>query len=282
MTTVFSPNHNERAIGIFDSGIGGLTVMRQIAKRLPSEQIIYFGDTARVPYGEKSSETILRYCIDNATFLMEQQVKMIVIACNTGAAYSTNQLRQLFDVPILDVIEPGIARVAEVTRNRRIAILATKGTIRSQVYQKGLADHISGAVLYPQACPLFVPLVEERLFNHPATEMMVKEYLAPLKEQGIDTVLLACTHYPLIQSLIQREMGEEVAVVDSATTCAARVAKELAVQGLLRDGGDAADYRFYASDDPDRFRTMGEVFFGERIACLDMAGQIIAQRSSSI
>jgi glutamate racemase len=267
MSRESSLNQNEKAIGIFDSGIGGLTVMRQVANRLPQESIIYFGDTARVPYGEKSQETILRYCIENTLFLMEQQVKMIVVACNTGAAYSTETLRQMFNIPILDVIEPGIARVAEVTKNRRIAILATKATIRSQVYQRGVSEKIPGAQLFPLACPLFVPLVEERLFNHPATELIVKEYLAPLKDKQVDTVLLGCTHYPLIQSIIQREMGSHVMIVDSATTCAARVAASLADTNQLSSQSSGGSRQFYASDDPERFRAMGEVFFGSSIEC---------------
>lgn len=250
-------------IGIFDSGVGGLTVMRQIARDLPHESLIYYGDTARVPYGEKSRETIIRYSIDNAIFLMEKDIKLLVVACNTASAYAIDKLTQIFNIPILGVIEPGVAKVVEVSKKGNMAILGTKGTIQSEVYQKAIASRLPKATLFPIACPLFVPLVEEHFIDHPATKLIVKEYLTPLKKKEIDTLLLGCTHYPFLKDLIQAEMGEEVVIVDSATTCAAAVAQMLQQYNLQStDFSSPPTYHYYVSDDPVRFQKTGERFLG--------------------
>jgi glutamate racemase len=259
-------------IGIFDSGIGGLTVLKAIAHSLPQENFIYFGDTARVPYGDKSQSTILRYSLENAMFLMDLGVKLLVIACNTAAAYSSAKVRQFFKIPIVDVIEAGVAQALQVTTHQRIAILATRATVRSEVYQQALRVAMPGAFITAISCPLFVPLVEEQLLGHEATRLLVKEYLAPLKELNIDTVLLGCTHYPLLAHLIQEELGQGVIIVDSATACAKQV-KLLLQQhcSIVATGNSNSNHRFYVSDDPYKFQQQAERFLDWKIATVERA-----------
>lgn len=252
------------AIGMFDSGCGGLTVMRKIAERLPNEDIIYFGDTARVPYGEKSRETIIRYSIENAIFLMEQNIKILVIACNTAASYSVEKLRRIFNIPIIGVIEPGADKAVRVTRKGCIAVLGTKGTIQSGAYQNAILSRCPEAQITTIACPLFVPLVEERFTHHPAARLIVREYLAPLKNKNVDTLLLGCTHYPLMMDLIREEIGDEVAIVDSASTCAERVYETLCAAEMF-SGVATGRHRFFVSDDPEKFQRIGCEFFGSSV-----------------
>lgn len=253
-----------RTIGLFDSGIGGLTVMSQLIRTLPHESLTYFGDTARVPYGGKSRETILRYAIESAIFLLQQQIKMLIIPCNTVSAYALEPLRQIFNIPVIGVIDPGAEKAVATTRQGRIAVLGTKATILSGIYQKKIQEKLPDAHVISIACPLFVPLVEEIFISHPATKLVVKEYLAPLKKEKIDTLLLGCTHYPLLWEAIQEEMGPEVTLVDSATTCAETVAAALQATGLAKEGGEA-QYHFYVSDDPQKFKKLGETFLGAPI-----------------
>lgn len=257
--------NNQAAIGVFDSGVGGLTVMQQMMHVLPCERFIYFGDTARVPYGEKSPETIIRYSIENSIFLMEHKIKLLVVACNTASAYSLEKLRTLFHIPIVGVVEPGVSAVLAKTKNKRIAILGTKGTIKSDVYQVAIKERDPDAHVISIACPLFVPLVEERLVDHLATRLLIKEYLAPLKEEQVDTVLLACTHYPLLRTLIQEELGPDVNVVDSATTCAEQVAALLQAQEGSGQHVIENAATFFVSDDPEKFRLIGKDFLGMHI-----------------
>lgn len=266
-------NNHSAAIGVFDSGIGGLTVMQQMMLKMPSEKFIYFGDTARVPYGEKSRETVIRYSIENAIFLMEQNIKMLVVACNTASAYSLDKLRQIFNIPVVGVVEPGVDAVLTQTRNGRIAVLGTKGTIKSGIYQREIAARLPNAHVVSIACPLFVPLVEERLVEHPATRLLVKEYLAPLKAEGVDTLLLACTHYPLLRRMIQEEVGEDVVLVDSATTCAEQVARLLQQQESSGHGVVAGAAQFFVSDDPEKFRLIGQDFLGMSIPYVELVAK---------
>lgn len=235
--------------------------MRQLIRALPHESMVYFGDTARVPYGEKSRETILRYSIENTIFLMQHEIKMLVVACNTATAYALAKLRQIFNIPILGVVEPGAEQAVQTSKNQRIAVLGTKGTIRSGVYQEAILRLLPQAFVVPMACPLFVPLVEERFIDHPAARMIVKEYLGGLRREKVDTVLLGCTHYPLLSPLIQEELSE-VTLVDSATTCAAHVAELLRRQRLTCDTTASPSYQFFVSDDASRFQSMGEWFLG--------------------
>lgn len=250
-------------IGIFDSGFGGLTVMKKIKEKCPSESIVYFGDTARVPYGGKSPETIVRYSIESAIFLMEQQIKVLVIACNTSAAYSVDRLRNIFNIPVIEVIGPGAERAVSVTRTGKIAVLGTKATILSGAYQREISKRLPSARIYPIYCPLFVPLCEEKFIDHPATKLIVQEYLKEIKNTEVDTVLLGCTHYPVLAALIQEEMGPAVTIVDSASTCADHLA-ELLYNNALRSSSEPQD-QFYVSDDPDKFKLIGEHFLGEKI-----------------
>lgn len=244
--------HRSLPIGLFDSGIGGLTVMKEIMRALPQESLIYFGDTARVPYGGKSQETIIRYSLENASFLLEKQIKLLVIACNTASAFALKSLQETLSIPVIGVIEPGAKEAARTTNNQRIAILGTKGTIQSGAYQQAIKALLPDAHLFPIACPLWVPLVEESLFHHPATRLLVKEYLIPLKGQEIDTMLLGCTHYPFLTTLIQEEMGSHVSLIDSASTCAEQVATLLKDQHL-ETKEQAASYCYFVSDDPEKF-----------------------------
>lgn len=253
-------NPSLHAIGIFDSGVGGLTVMQQLMHTLPHERFIYFGDTARVPYGNKSSQTVIRYSIENTICLLEKNIKLLIIACNTVSAFALPKLRQLFNLPIIGVIDAGAEKAAAITRNRRIAVLGTKGTIQSGAYQTAIRKLIPQAFVLPIACPLFVPLVEERWLDHPATYLIVQEYLRPIHEQEIDTVLLGCTHYPLLSSLIQQELGKEVSLVDSASTCAHQVAHLLKRHQLLSPVMQG-QHQYYVSDDPEKFRSLAERLF---------------------
>jgi glutamate racemase len=248
------------AIGLFDSGVGGLTVMRQIMRLLPHERLIYFGDTARVPYGNKGSRTIVRYSIENTITLLEKNIKLLVVACNTATALALSKLRQLFKLPIIGVIEPGARSAVAVSRNQRIAVLGTTGTIQSGAYQAAIRKLAPQATIIPIACPLFVHLVEEQWLDHPATRLIVREYLRPLQEEDVDTVLLGCTHYPLLSEIIQQEMRGNVAIVDSASTCAEQVAALLQNSNLLSPILQG-EHCYYSSDDPEKFRILGEKLF---------------------
>lgn len=254
-----------KSIGIFDSGIGGLTVMQQIKKKLPGESLVYFGDTARVPYGGKSPETIIRYSIENAIFLMEQNIKILINACNTSTAYSLEKLQLIFNIPIVGVIEPGAEAAVQRTKNGRIAVLGTKATIASGVYQKAIQQILPSAFVASIACPLFVPLVEEQFASHHAAKLIVKEYLEPLRELDVDTVLLGCTHYPLLRELIQEQVGAYINIVDSASTCAEKVAELLNAHDLNAPLMESPLQKYFVSDDPNRFKQLAEKLLNESL-----------------
>lgn len=251
---------NQKAIGIFDSGVGGLTVLRQIKKELPFESIVYFGDTARVPYGGKSAKTIERYCVENTIFLLEKNIKMLVVACNTASAFGINKLQRLFNIPVLGVISPGAKAAAASTKNKRIAVLATRATVASEVYPKAIHSIDPSIEVVSQACPLLVPMIEERMGNHPAASLMIQDYLLKAKEKECDTVLLGCTHYPLLAEKIKKMLHPSVTIVDSATTCSREVKEMLIESGLENSSGNAVDTRYFVSDDPEKFRETGERF----------------------
>lgn len=261
---MMEPN-NELAIGVFDSGVGGLTVVKELKKILPDESIVYFGDTARVPYGEKSDETILRYSIENAMFLMEKKIKLLVIACNTAAAYSADVLRQTLGIPVVSVIEPGAEFALQQSKEKKIGIIGTKATIRSQAYQKAILQKEPNACVIALPCPLFVPIVEEQFGHHLSSQLIAEEYLAPLKQASVDTLLLGCTHYPLLYSLISNVMGENVKVIDSASTCAYKVLEELKTHGLSAPKDAYTKHVFYVSDDIEKFNRTGSLFLGEEL-----------------
>jgi glutamate racemase len=249
---------NNRAIGLFDSGIGGLTVMRQMMNALPKESLIYFGDTARLPYGEKNSERIVQYSIENANFLISQEIKLLVIACHTSSAYAVHKLRQQFSIPIIEIIEPSVEKVTQFSQEGAIAILATRGTILSNAYEKSIRQKHPNKTIFSVACPLLVPLIEENWSSHPATRLIIREYLEPLKTQNVDTVLLGCTHYPLLRDIIQEELGQKPIIVDSAQACVEQVSHLLTQQNLHTTNVEVPFHRYFVSDDPKKFKGQAE------------------------
>jgi len=255
-------------IGIFDSGLGGLTVAHALFERLPRESTIYFGDTARVPYGPKSGDTVRRYSLEIMRWLLDQGVKAIVIACNTSTAHALEALQAAAPVPVVGVIEPGARAAVAVAEGRPIGVIGTAGTIGSGAYERAIRRLAPDADVIARACPLFVPLVEEGWFDRPATALVAEEYLAPLRDQGVGALVLGCTHYPLLRPLLQRVMGTGVALIDSAAETATAVAEALAERNLLTSGKAAASvtHRFAVSDDPERFRAIGARFLGERLS----------------
>jgi glutamate racemase len=248
------------SIGIFDSGVGGLTVMRAIRELMPFENIIYFGDTARLPYGSKSSETILRYSLENAAFLRTQGIKVLVIACNTSCSAALDQIRSSSDIPVIGITEQGVEEVSRLFSSGRVAILGTRATITSGVYQQQILSRHNTLELYSISCPLFVPLVEEGYVEHPMSALVVQEYLRPLKNREIKGVLLGCTHYPLLQSTIQQELGSDVLLLDPSIACAEKTRMVLAEKNLLNPSTCLPHYQFFVSDDPEKFRLLGKTF----------------------
>ena len=243
-------------VGVFDSGVGGLTVAREIMRNLPSEKIVYFGDTARVPYGSKSKETVIRYSRQIIRFLQEQQVKAIVVACNTASAFALDTVRDEFDIPIIGVIESGAKVAAARTRNKRVGIIGTVGTVGSGIHAQYLKKLDPGITVFGKACPLFVPLVEEGWLHDPVTVEVASRYLKELQDKDVDTLILGCTHYPLIRSTIRQVMGEEVWLVNPAYETALELGKLLEEQGLSSTGTEQKEfpYRFYVSDLADEFK----------------------------
>jgi glutamate racemase len=256
---------NRAPIGIFDSGIGGLTVARAIYERLPHESTVYFGDTARVPYGPKSPETVRRYSLEILHWLLSQGVKAVVIACNTSTAHALRALQEATPVPVLGVIKPGARAAIEAGGGGPIGVIGTTGTIASDAYNRAIQALAPGLPVIQRACPLFVPLVEEGWFEHPATELVAADYLRDLREACVRSLVLGCTHYPLLKPLLQRVMGPEVKLVDSGQATAAALETILIDQALEAPGDSKAHHRFVVSDDEARFRQVGSRFIGERL-----------------
>ncbi len=266
---------SDRPIGIFDSGIGGLTVAREILAALPAEPIVYFGDTARVPYGTKSAETVLRYAREAAEWLVAQDAKALVIACNTATAHASAQLAQELPIPVLGVIEPGARAAVAATRTGRIGVIGTAGTIASGAYDRAVRRLRPDARVYAQACPLFVPLVEEGWSSHPVATRVAEEYLAPLHGMDVDVLILGCTHYPLLKPVLQELLGPAVTLVDSGRETARDLARLLTDRDLLRAAEDPPAHRFAASDSPERMREVGARLLGweiERVELVDVDG----------
>jgi len=255
-----------RPIGVFDSGLGGLTVLRALHERLPGEDLIYFGDTARVPYGTKGAGTVRAFAWQDAAFLVERDVKLLVVACNTASAFALEDLAGRLPIPVLGVIQPGVDAALAVTRGGPVGVIGTRGTIASGRYQAGLSTALPGSRVLARPCPLFVSLVEEGLTEHPLTDLAVAEYLAELRDAGVDTLILGCTHYPLLKPAIARFMGPDVRLVDSAETLAGAVASLLATTGLLREEPRSGRLDFFLSDLPWTFQEIGERFLGRPIA----------------
>ena len=254
-------------IGIFDSGLGGLTVVREVMRQLPHERIIYFGDTARVPYGPKSPDTVRRYSREIAGFLTSQDVKAIVIACNTATAHALPMLRETLSIPVIGVVEPGARAAVAASRRRELGVIGTAGTIGSGAYERAIRSIAPDAHIVARACPLFVPLVEEGWLDREATRLIAREYLEPLQAAGVDTVVLGCTHYPLLKPVLAEVLGPDVVLIDSAHETAAETASVLAANGLLSndDATREAAHRFVASDAPDHFLRLGQRFLGSAI-----------------
>lgn len=262
-----------KPIGMFDSGLGGLTVMKELMKALPHENFLYFGDTAHVPYGNKSKETIIRYSLEIAHFLMEQEIKLLIIACNSATALALDAVQNELDIPVIGVINPGVKAAIAHSENQKIAVLGTRATIQSEVYQSSILSRSPKAQIFALSCPLFVPLVEENYLEKKGAKLIVKDYLAPLKSQGVDTVLLGCTHYPLMKTLIKKEVGHEVAVIDSASSLAHEALSILSRLGLIETSGLGA-VRFFVSDDPQNFRKSGEAFLKQPIDHVKLISEI--------
>lgn len=258
-------NKKKYAIGVFDSGLGGLTVVKELMKQLPNEDIVYFGDTARVPYGTKSKESIIRFSKENTSILLQHKVKMIVVACNTSSSLALAILKKSFPLPIIGVIYPGARKAVEVTRNKRIGIIATPATIHSQAYTKSIKKLNRSIQVVDQACPLLVPLVEEGWFERKETEDIGREYLKKIAHFRVDTLILGCTHYPLLKPVIQKIVGRKVVLIDSAQELAFEVKELLENIGLAQDKKRKPKYSFLVSDQPKHFRRLARRFLGRHI-----------------
>ncbi len=263
-------DHNRAAIGVFDSGVGGLTVVRALQKQLPLEKIIYFGDTARVPYGVKSPETITGYAGQITRFLLGKNVKMLIVACNTMSAVAYDSIALISPVPVLDVISAGADAAARITRTKRVGVIGTPATIQSDAYPRAIRGRDPEISVFSKACPLLVPLVEEGWLDHPATRLIVREYLAPVLVNSIDTLVLGCTHYPLLEPVLRQEAGPEVMLVDSATSVAEKTALLLQEKGLQTPLSEPAAASFYVTDAPLRFQKTAETFLGRPLDHLEI------------
>lgn len=254
-----------RPIGVFDSGIGGLTVLKELIALLPGEDFVYLGDTARLPYGSKSNEVIVRYSRENTEFLLAKGIKMLVVACNTSSAVALEEIARGTMAPVIGVIEPGAAAAAAASRSGKIGVIGTEATIASGAYTRAIQKLRPRAEIYTRACPLLVPLVEEGWTDNDVAERTVAYYLESLKTSGIDTLLLGCTHYPLLRTMFARVLGPRVKIVDSATATANAVRERLRALGLKRSGGGARLRSFFVTETPDRFVRVGRRFLGPEV-----------------
>lgn len=256
---------NNSPVGVFDSGIGGLTVLKEIFRVLPNEGTLYLGDTARVPYGIRSAETVIRYAFENTGFLTSRGIKLLVIACNTASAVSLDKVRESLSIPVIGVIEPGAKAAAKATRNRRIGVIGTEATIGSNAYAEAISAFDPDINVTAVPCPLFVPLVEEGFTDDKIASMVAHQYLDGLKSSGIDTLVLGCTHYPLLKGVISEVMGKDIALIDSATETVRELKAILAGTGMENGLSDNILKRYYVTDSPERFVRVGERFLGQKI-----------------
>jgi glutamate racemase len=253
-----------RPIGIFDSGIGGLTVLKEVSRVLPNEDTVYLGDTARVPYGAKSREAVERNSLENAAFLVKHKIKLLVVACNTASAYAVAALREHLKVPVVGVIEPGAKMAVGTTKIKRVGVIGTEGTMRSGAYFDAIKAIDQKVVIFIKPCPLFVPLVEEGWTDNEAARLTAKKYLGEMREQRIDTLVLGCTHYPLLKKTISGVMGAKVRLIDSAFATAFEVQSVLQDNHLLNeDDASPARRTFFVTDSPERFTRVGKKFYDE-------------------
>jgi glutamate racemase len=268
-----SKQPDRRPIGVFDSGIGGLTVLKELLGHLPGESFVYFGDTARVPYGNKSADTVRRFSRENVRLLLDRDVKMVVVACNTVSSEALPALQGEFSVPIVGVIEPGVRAAVAATRRRRIGVVGTSGTIRSGAYQTQIVERLPDAVVIPQACPLFVPLVEEGWIDTPVTRMVAREYLRVYEGSNIDALVLGCTHYPLLKPVIADVVGPAVALVDSAVETAREVVRLLADRGIAGSGG-TGEFHIVLSDTSPAFGEVAKRFLGRGVPDIELVSVV--------
>ena len=248
---------DKRPIGVFDSGIGGLTVMKEIVEQLPGEDIVYFGDTARIPYGSRSKETVIKYVMQSIKFLMTKDIKAIVVGCNTASALALEEAKAAFDIPIIGVIEPGSRAAASSSQNKTIGVIGTEGTINSDAYQANIRRLLPTAEIIGVPCPLFVPIVEEGWENSDVADVAAQKYLLELKEHSIDTLVLGCTHYPALRYTISKIMGEGVKLINPAYETAKLTKDMLKEKALLNDKIEGGNYKYYVSDAPDKFKRIG-------------------------
>jgi glutamate racemase len=258
---------NARApIGVFDSGLGGLTVFKALARRMPEESLVYFGDTAHVPYGSKSPQAIARYSTAVARFLAARGIKLLVVACNTSSAWALPAIRRAVKVPVIGVVEPGARAALAVTRGKRVGVIGTEATVKSGAYPKALKALARGVKTSSQACPLFVPLVEEGWWTGPVVVEVARRYCAPLKAAKVDTLILGCTHYPFLKKVIAKTMTPRVRLIDSADETARETERVLSELGLRAPKGRRGGREFYASDAPQRFARLGRRMLGSAVA----------------
>ena len=256
---------DNRKIGVFDSGLGGLTAVKEIMSLFPDESIVYFGDTGRVPYGTRSKETILKYTYDDINFLLSCDVKMIVIACGTASSAALPEIKTEFNVPIYGVVDSGAYEAARVTKNNKIGIIGTTATIKSGAYNKYLAEYNNKVQTFEKACPLFVPLVENGHFDTSVTKLVVEEYLKDIKDAGVDTLILGCTHYPLLKSAISKYMGDGVTLVSPGEEVAKFLRKKITSDNAHSEIRDRDQYSYYVSDSIESFEELGGIFLETKI-----------------
>jgi len=255
-----------RPIGVFDSGVGGLTVAKELIRCLPGEDIVYFGDTARVPYGIKSKETVIKFSVENILFLLKHDVKLICVACNTASSVALSAIKNHFKVPVVGVIAPGVREAVYATRNKRVGIIGTKGTIKSRAYETQIKHLDPKIKAISQACPLFVPFAEEGFLSGEVVAKVARDYLLPLKKAKVDTVILGCTHYPLLKPVIAQIMGRNVTLIDSAKQVALEVQKILTHEGMLNKKSCRGKQKFFVSDNPEWFSALAKRFLGKPLA----------------
>lgn len=255
----------KRPIGVFDSGLGGLAIVRQMRRTFPHETVIYFGDLARLPYGTKSKEQILSFSIQNTLFLIKHKVKAVVIACNSSSSAAYLFLKKHFNLPIVDAVEPAVREAVRTTETGRIGVIATQATIESRAYEKGLKSASPNVKVFSAACPLFVPLVEEGWLNGSITSRIIEFYLAPLKKKKIDTLILGCTHYPLLREAISNAVGERIHLVDSVAPTVQKLSSLLEEKQLSYPSARRGELKIFVSDSPRNFVKVGEGFLGEKL-----------------
>lgn len=258
-------NLKNHPIGVFDSGVGGLTVVAEVFKLLPGENIVYFGDVGRYPYGGRSKETIINFVRQDINFLLEHHVKFIIAACNSASAVALETVKKEYDIGFLGVIEPGAKAAVGCTQNKRIGIIGTRATIGSNSYANAIQEKDANIKVFSLACPLLVPLAEEGYIDKKATRLITADYLKTLIDVDIDTLVLGCTHYPLLRNIIGETMGDKVRLIDSADATAHELAAMLSVKDLARTSSEKATYKFYVSDVPDKFSKVAELFLGRSI-----------------